>query len=72
MNWAEIQENWSGMSPLLKSVWPKLDDEDLEQINGGRAALAAILRLRYGWGPAEAEQEIGKFEKDVRFPGAVK
>ena len=72
MNWAEIQENWSGMSPLLKSVWPKLDDEDLERINGGREALAAALRRRYGWSPAETEQEIGKFEKDVRFPGAVK
>jgi hypothetical protein len=72
MNWPEIQSAWERMRPLLSSQWPKLDNEELERVNGKREELAAALGRCYGLGRDDAEEEICKFEKDVRFPGAVK
>jgi uncharacterized protein YjbJ (UPF0337 family) len=72
MNWAEIEGNWTRLCPLLKSYWPNLTDDTLGRIDGRREALADCLRRLYGYGPDEAEREIAAFEKDVRFPGAVK
>lgn len=72
MNWRELQRDWKGSSSLLKTYWPKLTDRDLEEIDGRRDKLAASLQSLYTYGAAEAERAIASFEKDVRFPGAVK
>jgi hypothetical protein len=72
MNWTEIQDKWAGMCPLLRTQWPRLSDEDLERVRGNRAGLAGALVRRYGYGPEDAEQAICQFEKEARFPGAVK
>lgn len=72
MNWAELQWDWEGTSSLLKTYWTKLTDRDLEQIAGRRDNLAASLQSLYSYGEEEAEGAIASFEKDVRFPGAVK
>jgi uncharacterized protein YjbJ (UPF0337 family) len=73
MNWAEMQRDWKGVgSPLLKTHWTKLTDEDLQRIDGCRDELAACLRKLYGILEEEAERAICSFEKEVRFPGAVK
>jgi hypothetical protein len=72
MNWAELQRDWKGAGPLLQSYWTKLTDRDLERIAGRRGELATSLRRLYGYGEVEAERAICSFEKDVRFPGAVK
>jgi len=72
MNWAELQWDWQGANSLLKTYWKKLTDRDLEEIDGRRNKLAASLQRLYGYGDTEAEGAIASFEKDVRFPGAVK
>ena len=72
MNWAELERDWRGVSALVKTHWQKLTDEDVEQIGGRRDQLAAALRRVYGYGEEEAEHAIAAFEKEVRFPGAVK
>jgi uncharacterized protein YjbJ (UPF0337 family) len=73
MNWAELQRDWRGRaSVLLKSYWPRLTDDDLERAGGRRDGLAAALAARYGYNAEQAEQAIAAFEKEVRFPGAVK
>jgi uncharacterized protein YjbJ (UPF0337 family) len=72
MNWAELQWNWKAHGSLLKTYWTKLTDEELNRIDGRRDELAASLRRLYGYGEDEAERAICSFEKDIRFPGAVK
>jgi hypothetical protein len=72
MNWAELQRDWKGAGSLLKTYWMRLTDADVERIDGRRDRLAVCLRRLYGYGMAEAERSIASFEKDVRFPGAVK
>jgi uncharacterized protein YjbJ (UPF0337 family) len=72
MNWSEIQGHWEQLKVLLRTHWGRLRDEDFQRIDGKRERLAEVLRKRYGWERAEAERRIAAFEKDVRFPGAVK
>jgi hypothetical protein len=72
MNWQEVQGNWEQTKAVLRSYWARLTDADLNAICGNRGRLAAALRVRYGWDPAEAERRLAAFEKDVRYPGAVK
>ena len=72
MNWAELQLDWKGTSSLLRTYWTKLTDRDLAQIDGCRDRLGASLQSRYSYGEEEAEGAIASFEKEVRFPGAVK
>jgi uncharacterized protein YjbJ (UPF0337 family) len=72
MNWAELQGDWVWAGPLLKSYWAKLTDKDLERIGGCRDNLLASLQKRYGYGEEEADRAIALFEKEVRFPGAMR
>ena len=72
MNWAELHLYWKAAGSLLKTYWTKLRDEDLEQMDGRRDKLASALRRLYGYGEEEAEAAVCSFEKEVRFPGAVK
>ena len=72
MNWAELQRDWKGANSLLKTYWRKLTDRDLEEIDGRRDKLGASLQRLYGYGEGEAVGAIASFEKEVRFPGAVK
>ena len=72
MNWQEMECDWEALGPLVTSRWPNLKTEDLNLIKGLRVELAAALRRRYGLTLEDAEREICAFEKDVRFPGAVK
>ena len=72
MNWREMQMQWEQLMPLLLSYWPKLIHEDLAATAGSREALARLLRITYGYSATEVEEAVASFERDVRFPGAVK
>jgi hypothetical protein len=72
MNWSEVKASWEEMSVVIQAHWPKLADEELNNIDGDRNELARALQRRYGFSGQHAETEICEFEKDVRWPGAVK
>ena len=72
MNWAELERDWNRVGPLVKTHWPKLTDEAVQRAGGSRDRLAAALQATYGYDVEEAERAICSFEKEVRFPGAVK
>ena len=72
MNWSEVQTNWEQLTALLRSRWHELTDDDLESIEGDRDSLVALLQKRYGFTKESAHREVCEFEKDVRYPGAVK
>ena len=72
MNWCQVQGHWKQFKTVLRAHWPELTDEDLNRVDGRRERLAELLREHYGCGTDEAERRIAEFEKDVRYPGAVK
>jgi hypothetical protein len=67
-----MRDDWGKMAGLLQSFWPNLTTTDLRTIQGDRAALARALQIQYALSGHQAEHAICAFEKDVRFPGAVK
>lgn len=72
MNWREVQDNWVQFKAVLWTHWPELTNQELDAIDGRRERLARALQDHYGCSQAEAEQRIAAFEKEVRYPGAVK
>lgn len=72
MNWCEIQADWLQAKRVLQTYWARLTEDDLAAIDGNRDELGRILQRRYGLAEEEAEKTIAAFEKDVRYPGAVK
>ena len=72
MNWSEIQGDWPKMQALLLTHWPQLHVQDLAGVDGKRDGLARVLQVRYALTAMQAEDAICRFEKDVRWPGAVK
>ena len=72
MNWLEVKASWEDMSAVIQAHWPNLSDGDLVDIDADRDQLFHVLVRRYGLSGEQAEMEICEFEKDVRWPGAVK
>ncbi len=72
MNWSEIESSWGSMKQLIATYWKGLGEDDLARIGRRRDGLAMVLRDRYGWDARRAEEEICRFEKEARRPGAVK
>jgi hypothetical protein len=72
MNWSEVKTRWNEMRPLLQGHWPKLTDEVLDCVDGDRYELGRAIQHHYELSAGDAETEICEFEKDVRWPGAVK
>ena len=72
MNWSEVESRWEEMKRLIGSYWKELSSDDVARIDRRRDGLAEVLRDRYGWDAQRTEAEICAFEKDVRWPGAVK
>ena len=72
MNWSEMKASWNELSALVQSHWPELTDEVLDDVNGDRTELGRALQRHYEFSAGNAETAICEFEKDVRWPGAVK
>ena len=39
MNWSEMKASWREMSVVIQAHWPKLADDELNNINGDRNEL---------------------------------
>jgi hypothetical protein len=72
MNWSEMQTSWNELRAVVQAHWPNLTDVVLDEVNGDRAELARAIQRHYLLSAGEAETAICEFEKDVRWPGAVK
>jgi len=49
---------WHEVKGLLRQKWGKLTDDDLTRLSGKTEELAGLLQQRYGYGKAQAENEI--------------
>jgi hypothetical protein len=67
-----MRDDWGKMSGMHKSFWTNKTTTELRTNQGDRAALARALQIQYALSGHQAEHAICAFEKDVRFPGAVK
>ena len=49
MNWSEMQASWEDMSVVIQAHWPKLTDDELDNIKGDRSELVRAIVLHYGF-----------------------
>jgi uncharacterized protein YjbJ (UPF0337 family) len=61
-----LQGKWHELKGQARQQWAKITDDDLEKLSGKTEELAGVLQQRYGYGKAQAENEIndwlGKFD----------
>lgn len=59
---------WHEIKGLVRAQWGKLTDDDLTKLSGKTEELAGLLQQRYGYGKAQAVNEINNWmlERDKR------
>ena len=51
-------EEWSQLRARLHDRWPALSEDELDETEGDREALVALLEARYGYARANAEADV--------------
>ena len=49
---------WHEVKGLVRQKWGKLTDDDLTRMSGKTEELTGLLQQRYGYGKAQAQNEI--------------
>jgi uncharacterized protein YjbJ (UPF0337 family) len=65
--WDQIEGQWKQVRGQVRNQWGKLTDDDLEQIAGKRDILEGKLQERYGVAKEEANRQIDRWERELRF-----
>lgn len=53
-----LQGKWHELKGQARQQWAKLTDDDVARMSGKSEELAGVLQQRYGYGKAQAENEI--------------
>lgn len=65
--WDKIQGNWKQFKGEVRSRWGELTNDEVDQIAGEREKLAGKLQERYGIAKQEANDQIDKWAKSLKF-----
>ena len=58
MQWKQVRDNWPAFIDKVEEQWPEADREELEAMDGDRAALRGHLVEVTGQEAADVEEEI--------------
>src|SRR6476469_8269056 len=58
MNWNDVAGNWAEYSKKAHSNWTLLTQEQLQNSDGSREALSALIQSAYGYNEQEASKQI--------------
>jgi uncharacterized protein YjbJ (UPF0337 family) len=56
-----LQGKWHELKGQVRQQWGKLTDDDFTRLSGKTEELAGVLQQRYGYGKAQAENEINNW-----------
>lgn len=59
--WNKIEGHWTDIKGTAKEKWGKLTDDELDETNGRRDQVVALLQKHYGMTLEDAEQECNHF-----------
>jgi uncharacterized protein YjbJ (UPF0337 family) len=62
MNWDQVAGNWKQFKGQVKEKWGKLNDDDLQVIEGKKDQLIGKLQERYGYSKEQAEKELDSWK----------
>jgi uncharacterized protein YjbJ (UPF0337 family) len=55
---------WHELKRQVREQWGRLTDDDVTRLSGKTEELAGILRQRYGYGKAQAREQIDNWLRD--------
>ncbi|OGO34002.1 MAG: hypothetical protein A2Z16_10290 [Chloroflexi bacterium RBG_16_54_18] len=61
MNYDILRDKWDQVQGELMKWWERLNDDDLQRIDGSSDELARLLQERYGYSQQEALFQIDEF-----------
>ena len=61
MNYDILRDKWDQVQGELMKWWERLNDDDLQRIDGSSDELARLLQERYGYSQQEALFQIAEF-----------
>jgi uncharacterized protein YjbJ (UPF0337 family) len=61
MNWSTINGSWNEAKGQIKSVWARLTDDDLMQVQGEKDRLIGVIQQKYGITGEQAEEQLEQF-----------
>lgn len=61
MKWDQLESQWKELAGSARAHWPKLTDDDWQQISGSRRQLIGRVQQRYGLAQGEAEQQVDQW-----------
>ena len=71
MYWNRIEANWGQFRSVVKERWARLDEEQLDIINGRRDLLLQSISIRYDVTNEEAEKELSEWQRFQKLkPGS--
>jgi uncharacterized protein YjbJ (UPF0337 family) len=68
-----LKERWAQLREPIKKWWDKLDEYDLDEINGNHDFLVSKLQEKYGYDTKQAElevkQRLDEFQREYHTMG---
>ena len=65
MNKDTVQGDWKILKGKIKTKWAKLNDRDLDALNGKLEKLSGTLQKKYGYAKEKAEKEFKEFQSSL-------
>ena len=65
MNENIIKGSWTETKGKIKAQWAKLNDNDIDELNGNLEQLAGKIQKVYGYGVDQAKNEYESFKKTL-------
>jgi uncharacterized protein YjbJ (UPF0337 family) len=61
--WGRIEQNWQEYRGRVRERWDRLDDGDLDAVNGRREELSGAIQRKYGISRDEAACQLDEFAR---------
>lgn len=64
----KIEGNWNQLKGGIRTIWGKITDDDLEQVNGNLTKLYGIIQEKYGDTIDEVEKKLDQLADSYDNP----
>lgn len=71
MSWESIKGGWMQLRGHVRMQWGRLNDDQLDVIEGRRDVLLGKLQETYGVSAEEAERQVSDWERETFLPPAA-
>ncbi len=56
--WRWVQDHWEALLPKLAAYWPRLPEEEVQELSGDRLSLVRLVKRHYALQQSGAEAQV--------------